>query len=114
MKVPNLERAIVRPEKITHYLLCETHPVGRHKAKFFMDFGFSAQSWQALEEALRRHARQHEVAHVAATPFGSSYSIDGPLETPDGGAPRVRTVWFVETGQLVPYFVTAHPLEKVK
>ena len=114
MKLPNLERAIVRPEKITHYLLSETHPVGRHKAKILMDFGFSVQSWQALEEALRRHARQHEVTHVAATPFGSAYTIDGPLEAPDGRAPRVRTVWFVETGQLVPYFVTAYPLEKVK
>lgn len=114
MKLPNLEHAIVRPEKLTQYLLSQTHPVGRHKAKFFEGFGFSPQSWGQLEAALRRHALQHEVTQVNMTPFGSSYEIEGPLETPDGRAPHVRTVWFVETGQVVPYFVTAHPLEKAK
>lgn len=31
MKPPDLERAFVRPEKITRYLLSEAHPVGRYK-----------------------------------------------------------------------------------
>lgn len=30
MKPPDLERAFVRPEKITRYLLSEAHPVGRY------------------------------------------------------------------------------------
>lgn len=112
MKLPNLERAFVRPEKITQYLLSENHPVGRHKVKFFLSFGFSSSSWRRLEIALLTHAKQHEVAQVQATPFGVSYAIDGPLPTPDGRAHQVRTVWFVETGQTAPYFVTAHPLKR--
>jgi len=52
MKLPNLERAFVRPEKITRYLLSVDHPVGRHKARFFIDFGFSLSFWQQLETAL--------------------------------------------------------------
>ena len=114
MKLPNLERAFVRPEKITRYLLSEDHPVGRYKAMFFLGFGFSLSSWQQLETALLQHASQYEVAQVETTPFGVSYAMDGPLLTPDGQTPQVRTVWFMETGQNAPYFITAHPLKRVR
>jgi hypothetical protein len=112
VKLPNVEDSVVRPEKISGYLLSESHPVGRHKAKFFTGFGFSGSSWRQLEEALRQHAVENEVMRVDATPFGSAYVIDGPLHTPAGDRPRVRAVWFVESGAVTPYFVTAHPLEK--
>ena len=114
MKLPDLERAFVRPEKITRYLLSEAHPVGRHKAKFFSSFGFSSSSWRQLEIALPGHAAQHEVARVETTPFGTAYAVDGPLATPDGRAPQARAVWFVETGQTAPCFVTAYPITRAR
>jgi hypothetical protein len=114
MKLPNLERAFVRPEKITRYLLSEDHPVGRHKARFFLGFRFSLSSWQRLETALLQHASQYEVAQVETTPFSVSYAIDGPLLTPDRRNPQVKTVWFMETGQNAPYFITAHPLKRAR
>ncbi|MBK8753255.1 MAG: hypothetical protein IPL99_17200 [Candidatus Competibacteraceae bacterium] len=114
MKLPDLEPAFVRPEKITRYLLSEEHPVGRHKAKFFSRFGFSLPLWRYLETALLNHAIQHDVAQVETTPFGTSYMIDGPLLAPDGRAPQVRTVWFMETGQTTPYFVTAYPVKRAR
>jgi hypothetical protein len=114
MKLPDLERAFVRPEKITRYLLSENHPVGRHKARFFSSFGFSLSSWRQLETALLNHATQHEVAQVEATPFGTAYTVDGPLPAPDGRAPQVRTVWFAETSQTAPYFVTAYPITRAR
>lgn len=113
MKLPNLECAFVRPEKITEYLLSENHPVGRHKAKFFFSFGFSLSSWRQLESALLIHLNQYDVSQIEATPFGTSYIIDGPLQTPDGRVPLMRTVWFIETGQTAPYFVTAYPLKRI-
>jgi len=48
------------------------------------------------------------------TAFGSSYVVDGALQTPSGGTPAVRVVWFLETGHNVPYLVTAYPLERVE
>jgi hypothetical protein len=114
MKLPNIESAFIRPEKITQYLLSENHPVGRHKAKFFLGFGFTLLSWRQLETALLQQASQYEVAQVEATSFGVSYAIDGPLPTPDGRDPQVRTVWFMETGQTAPYFITAHPLKRAR
>ena len=41
---------------------------------------------------------------------GVTYIVEGPLETPSGRKPRIRTVWLVETGQLAPRFITAYPL----
>jgi hypothetical protein len=40
MKLPNVAQAAVAQEKITGYLLSSTHRDGKHKAVFFMSFGF--------------------------------------------------------------------------
>jgi hypothetical protein len=56
MKLPNLEKALVPERKITAYLLSLTHRDGRSKAAFFTRFGFSANAWTLLADALRRHA----------------------------------------------------------
>lgn len=114
MKLPDFEHAFIRPEKITRYLLSTDHPVGRHKAKFFLSFGFSLPLWRHLETALLNHAAQHDVAQMEVTPFGVSYSIDGSMPALDGRAPEIRTVWFVETGQTTPYFVTAYPIKRAR
>lgn len=110
MKLPNHERALVPREKITDYLLSPIHKDGRGKAAFFSRFGFTPESWQTLAGALLRHAARHEVAKADATPFGTRYVVEGGLETPDGRAPLVRVVWFVETGEETPRLATAYPL----
>lgn len=52
MNVPNLDAVVVPAAKITDYLLSDSHPNGKHKAKFFKAFGFSLDDWQALEQAV--------------------------------------------------------------
>ena len=112
MRLPNYEAAEIPKEKITGYLLSATHRDGRHKAAFFMECGFSAASWQALAEALRRHAACGEVAKREETPFGTRYTVEGLLGTPDGRSVKFRLVWFVEQGGVAPRLVTAHPLPR--
>ena len=111
MKLPNLEAAAVPEEKISGYLLSATHRDGRHKAAFFLGFGFAVQAWQTLAAALLKHASEHEVAKVENTPFGTRYVVEGTIETPGGRTPSVRSVWFLEDNQDAPRFVTAYPLE---
>jgi hypothetical protein len=65
--------------------------------------------WEGLAAALRRHAAEHEVIAVEDTPFGTSYVVEGSLTAPDGRSPQVRVVWFIETGESIPYLVTAYP-----
>ena len=110
MNVPRAEQAVVPTEKVENYLLHLGHPIGGDKARFFLLFGFRREDWAALADALRRHVREHPVAQSSTDAGGVTYVVEGPLETPSGRAPRVRTVWLVETGGLAPRFITAYPL----
>ena len=102
--------AVVDEGKIVDYLLSTQHPAGRSKARFFAQFGFERESWNILADALKEHARINPVALVAATQFGVKYTIDGPIETPTGSRPNIRSIWIVEPGEPSPRLVTAHPL----
>lgn len=110
MKLPNIENSVVSEAKITEYLLSFTHRDGQSKAMFLTRFGFLANDWKALADALILHAEQHEVAKVEATQFEIRYVIEGSLTAPDGRTPNVRAVWFISTGETEPYLVTAYPL----
>jgi Domain of unknown function (DUF6883) len=78
------------------------------KALFFSRLGFAATRWEELAEAFKRHAAENDVAEEKATTFGTSYTFEGPLVTPDGRNPVVRVVWFIETGETIPRLVTAY------
>jgi hypothetical protein len=54
----------------------------------------------------------HEVAKIEDDQFGTRYIIEGAIQTPDSRAPQVRSVWFIETGEQQPRFVTAYPLRR--
>ena len=73
MKLPNAGEAVVPRQKITDYLLSFQHPAGRGKAGFFSRFGFSADAWVTLAEALRQHAATHDVTTTEDTPLGTRY-----------------------------------------
>ena len=77
-----------------------------------MSYGFSAEGWEVLANALHRHAAENEVVKAEQTPFGTRYVVEGPLYTPDGGSVKVRVVWFVEHAETIPRLVTAYPLER--
>ncbi len=111
MKLPNVDQAIVEEAKISEYLLNPTHRFGASKAKFFADFGFTVEQWQQFAIALKQQAHDNEVAKVKQTGYGPRYEIEGELAAPDGRRPRVRTVWQVDAGEVVPRLITAHPLE---
>ena len=109
MKLPHLGNAVVTQDKVEGYLLSLTHPVGRFKARFFARFGFSAGFWEALADALLRHAEANEVVESDDTELGTRYTVEGPLEAPDGRRPMVRVVWCVERDETAPRLVTAYP-----
>ena len=112
MKLPNGEKATVPPPKVVDYLLSTTHTQGRHKAAFFRSFGFAVDSPETLVAALRRHGAGHDVFAVEDTAFGKRYIVEGGMPAPDGRAPVVRSVWFLEENESVPRFVTAFPAKR--
>jgi hypothetical protein len=114
MKLPNASRVRVDRSKIEQYLLSHEHPDGSPKARFFERFGFRRSHWEALAAALCGHARTQNVANTVESGYGIRYVLDGPLETPDGRRPYVRTVWIMEAGNDEPRLVTAHPMGRVE
>ena len=111
MKLPNYENAVISETKNTGYLLSTKHRDGRSKAEFFTRLGFSSGAWEELVKALLHHAAENEVAKIEDSPFGTRYIIEGVLSTPDRRGAVVRSVWFIETGEQIPRFVTAYPLQ---
>jgi Domain of unknown function (DUF6883) len=93
--LPYATKARVERRKVVEYLLSFSHPDGSSKARFFSRFGFRMEEWEVLARALRKH--------------GSRHSVDGPLETPDGRNPEVRTVWILAKRSRAPRLITAHP-----
>lgn len=114
MKLPNYENAIVSETKITEYLLSLRHRDGRSKAEFFAQLGFEVSAWEKLAKGLLQHAADNGVAKVEDSPFGKRYIVEGKLFGSGGKSAIVRSVWFVETGERIPRFVTAYPLQRRK
>jgi hypothetical protein len=108
----DVEDVIVDRAKIIDYLLSETHENGRQKAAFFRRFGFRAENWQELADALKRHTAAHKVTSEKCPPFGSRFIFDGIMHMPDRRKPHVRSVWFLRTNETAPRFVTAYPLKR--
>jgi len=101
----------VEREKIVDYLLNPLHRFGASKARFFSQFGFKPEAWEALATALQKHGQKHEVSRMKETGFGPRFEVEGELEAPDGRRPRVRTVWQLDQGQIAPRLITAYPLD---
>ena len=111
MKLPELAHANITEQKLIGYLLSTTHLTGASKAQYFIRHGFTAANWQALADALRRHAAENDVAETEKTPRGISYTVEGGILAPNGRTLRIRAVWFQDTGEHAPHLVTAYPLK---
>lgn len=109
MRLPNGEQAFIPIEKVSGYLLSETHPTGQSKARFFRALGFTAEHADVLAAQLLTLARTAEQAVASPSPHGQKYSIVGPIVAPDGRRVLVQTVWIIEPGESRPRFVTAYP-----
>lgn len=109
MMLPDSGKTRVDRAKVVDYLLSSSHPDGRGKAAFFTRCGFKAEEWEVLAQALRNVGTTNPVKGVVESAYGKRYTVDGPLQTPHGSTPKVRTVWIVEPGN-PPRLVTAYPI----
>ena len=108
--LPNADRVRVDREQVIEYLLCESHPDGRAKAAFFIKLGFAVNKWEVLAEMLKKHGMTHPVVKTVRSEYGIRYCVDGPIETPCGVRPSIRTVWILEEGSSEPRLITAYPV----
>jgi len=104
------ELAYIPREKLTRYLLAETHPVGGPKAQFFRRLGYSESNVDMLERNLLEIARTQPIQDVISSQYGVKFVIEGTLTAPVGTRVSVVTVWIIESEDDNPRFVTAYPV----
>jgi hypothetical protein len=100
----------VEKRKIIDYLLNKEK--SRGKAAFFSAMGFDVSQWEVLAHALKSQAISGIISSAVESPYGTRYTVDGPIETPDRRTPmpRIRTVWVEEPHCPEWRLVTAYPL----
>lgn len=91
MRLPYADQAVVTERKVTEYLLSETHPEGRAKARFFRTLGFDRERPEELRLALIELASTTEMTETI-TQFGYKYAGIGMVLGPSGLGARVLTV----------------------
>jgi len=110
MKLPNREKAYIPSAKLGCYLLSETHPVGRFKAKVLFAAGFDTSDVELLEQALLDIADKQELIDIIPFQYGTKYVISGDICSPTGSIIPMVTVWTIDIGHDSPRLVTAYPL----
>jgi hypothetical protein len=104
----------IAEEKLTKFLLNFDSGDGRSRAKFLREFGFETENRAELARALILHGQTAEVARDEPNEWGRRIHVEGPMWSPVGIEPNVRTVWQLRRGQTVAWFVTLKPLPKLR
>jgi hypothetical protein len=107
--LPNYEKAYVPKQKLSNYLLSETHAVGKVKARYFRSLGYTEENEDLLADGFLMIAKSEGVSQEITSRYGNKYIIEGELVTPIGTRVRIRTVWVLESHDERPRFVTAYP-----
>lgn len=112
MRLPHRKNAIIKREKLIHYLLSTTHPVGRYKAVFFRGIGFNDANVDQFKHELYKIAQINDVKNSRSSDdsSGINYMIVGSLSAPNGEIYSVETVWYIKIGTQDPSFITAYPV----
>ncbi|MEH3120113.1 MAG: hypothetical protein PGN25_21620 [Methylorubrum populi] len=99
---------IVRFEKISDYLLSRRTAKSLSRYTFFTAYGFDPDDPQRLVDAIDRHPETGLVTPLPSDIYGQRWNVVGPLITPDGRNPVIRTGWIKDTAGPA-RFVTAIP-----
>src|SRR6056297_2333952 len=109
MKVPNCQDAEVPESKIVDYLLSPVHPEGGPKARFFLEYGFTAEAWSLLASALIKQVNENDYANAEKGRHGTKYLVVASIESPKGATTAVKTIWMIAEGTQHPRLITAYP-----
>lgn len=109
MKLPLADLAVVDAAKVRHYLLSPSHPVGRHKARYFATLGYRASTAELFVRDIRSLARRGDAIELSTTPYGIKHRVGGMLRGPAGLSAWIETIWIIRPDDPRPHLVTAYP-----
>jgi hypothetical protein len=110
VKLPNGERALIDPLKVTGYSLDPDHDEGQHKASLFEALlGINQQNAEILLDALEQAAVTGETVTGKLDKYGQRYVIDFHFRGP-GGTATIRSAWIIRISEDFPRLVTCYIL----
>jgi hypothetical protein len=110
VQLPNGERALIDPLKLTGYSLDPEHDEGRHKAHLFETLlGISRQNVELLLRAVEKAAVTEEAVTGKLDEYGQRYVVDSVFTGP-GGTATLRTAWIIRSSEDFPRLVTCYIL----
>ena len=113
-RLPNANEARIDPRKLRDYVLNTEHTIGKYKATFFVEIGYSADNWQKLESDIREQHLSQPAEPGQESPFGRKYTITAPLRGPQGEVRQVATIWIIRPNNDFPELVTMVPANRPK
>lgn len=106
MLLPYANKAIIKEEKITDYVLNFDHFEGKNKARVFSSvLGLKKENADYLINAIRVAILTNDAVRQSESAFGIKYSVEFDLLFEKKIA-RVRTGWLIENGNDVPRLIT--------
>lgn len=110
-RLPQGANAVVKRDKIRDYLLNPDHPVGRHKARRWLEiFGYTRAHSEELREDLRAGAAAGAVVSCrSAQPSGLTWTVVLTVTGPNGHTGPVRSNWHTLAPGAAPRLTTAWP-----
>ena len=107
--LPNGDRAIIEPEKMTGYALNPAHPIGGNKAVVFDSaLGYNLSNSEALIAQVQKSVTKYPATLGKADQFGQRYTVDMPIAGPNGNIVPVRTGWIFDPGSTIPRLITIY------
>ncbi len=106
--LPNIDKAIIPPEKLRDYLLSPSHPVGKFKAAYFRTLGYTSDNWERLEADIRI-ILDNEATAKEHTKYGQKFEVRGYISSPSDRTVLLVTAWMLLNDENIPRFITAYP-----
>jgi filamentous hemagglutinin len=105
----NSENAVIDAQKITNYALNPAHPVGGNKAIVFESaLGYNQTNADSLIAQLQKGVSQYPASIGKADQFGQRFTVDIPVQGPNGSTAVVRTGWIYDPGSSTPRLTTLY------
>jgi len=107
MLLPNLDKASIDLKKLTHYVLNQNHPEGRHKARVFLSaLGVTSADGEWLSNAILAALWKSDAVLQSKTNWGAIYRVDMEIVRGQRCA-KIRTGWLCasDTAKLATCFV---------
>lgn len=109
MKLPNADKAIIPPQKLRDYVLSSSHPVGKFKAAFFQNLGYTSDNWQQLVADIRSIIDSNDATVGEKTEYGLKLEVRGIITGSNHQTAEIVTAWIILNGEDNPRFITAYP-----